>query len=60
MVHDAGQLLPIQGVFCLQELHFVVDACGGVQVALVVLGISLETPFIEVEEGGTDDMVVAI
>ena len=59
-MHDASQLLPIEGVFCLQELHFVVDTRAGVRVALVVLCVSLKTPFVEVEEGGADDMIVAI
>ena len=60
MVHNAGQLLPIEGIFCLQELHFIVDTRARVRVALVALGVGLETPFIEVKEGGADNMVVAI
>ena len=59
-VYDTGQLFPIEGVFGLQELHFIVDACAGIQIALVALCISLEAPFVEVEEGSTDNMVVTV
>ena len=59
-VHDAGQLFLIKGILCLQKLHFIMDARAGVRVALVALGVSLETPFVKVEKGGVDDMVVAV
>ena len=59
-VHDTGQLLSIEGVFGLQKLHLIVDAHAGIRIALVALRVSLETPFIEVEKGGMDDMIVAI
>ena len=60
VVHNAGQLLPVKGVFCLQKLHLIMDVRAGVRVVLVALGIGLKTPFVEVEEGGANDMVVAI
>ena len=60
MVDNAGQLLPIEGIFHLQKLHFVMDARAGIQIALVALSVGLKTPFVKVEEGGADDMVVAV
>ena len=60
MVDNTGQLLPIEGVFRLQKLHLVMDARAGVRIVLVALRVGLKTPFIEVEEGGADDMVIAI
>ena len=59
-VDNTGQLLPVEGVFRLQKLHLVMDVRAGIQIALVALSIGLKTPFVEVEEGGADNMVVAI
>ena len=59
-VHNAGQLFSIEGILRLQKLHFIVDMRAGIQVALVALGIGLKTPFVEVEESGADNMIVAV
>ena len=53
------EFLLIEGFFSLQKLHFRLDACAGIQVALVALGIGLKTPLIEVEESSAEDVVVA-
>ena len=59
-VYDTGQLFAVKGIFGLQKLHLIVDTCAGIRIALVVLRISLETPFVKVKKGGTDDVIVAI
>ena len=60
VVHAGQQLLSVKGFFQLQDLHLRVDSYKCVSIALIALSFGLETPFIKVQEGSMDAVVLPI